>query len=348
MNNITAYILLFICAFLGAYGATFIVRKWAESKQLFDKPARRKVHTRKIPTLGGIAIWLGFNLAMWLAFFLLPELRAGFGFQFMGISIGLFVIFVTGIVDDLRDLNAKFKLVIQIVVAIMLIIYGFEIDLITNPLGDGSQALGILSVFITIIWIVGMINAINLLDGLDGLAAGVSAIAVFFLFIAAVQMNMLAVAVLSICLIGALAGFLPHNFFPAKIFMGNTGSMFLGLILSIIAIAGFQKRTAVFTLFVPFMAMAIPILDTFLSIFRRFMRRQPIFKADKEHIHHKLLKLEHSQSRVVISLYFLTGCFGLIALGFSRLQGGYALIALVIVAVVTIKWLKSWGFLDFK
>jgi len=153
--------------------------------------------------------------------------------------------------------------------------------------------------------------------------------------------------ILSICLFGALCGFLPHNFYPAKIFMGNTGSMFLGLMLSVIALVGFQKRTAVFTLFVPLMAVALPLIDTALSIVRRLFTGEPVFKADKEHIHHKIFKIEKSQRKAVLSLYFLTFCFGLISLSFSKLRGIYAIIALILVGLVTFQWLKNWGFLDF-
>ncbi|MFH1458946.1 MAG: MraY family glycosyltransferase [Candidatus Omnitrophota bacterium] len=249
--------------------------------------------------------------------------------------------------DDIFDLNAYLKLMIQIGIALILINFGFEISIISKPTGDGLP-LGILSGVITIIWIVGLINAINLLDGLDGLAAGVSGIALFFLFLAAVGMQNEPVAIMALCLLGAILGFLPYNFYPAKIFMGNTGSMFIGLVLAVIALAGFQKRTTVFTLFVPLMAVAVPIIDTFLSIFRRILKGKPIFKADREHIHHQLFKTEKSQTQAVLSLYFFTFCYGLIALSFSSFTGIYAIIALVIVALATYKWLKEWGFLDFK
>ncbi len=347
MNIISLYLVIFFSALISSYAATFLVKKMALKKRYFDKPSKRKIHTRKIPTLGGIAIWAGFNIGMALAFCLVPGLYYDFFIRFAGFSISAFIIVFMGIYDDLHNLNANIKLIIQILAAVILIAVGFEIKIITRPLG-GSLPLGALGFFVSVLWVVGMVNAINLLDGLDGLAAGVTGIAAFFLFIAAFQMNALPVAFLSICLVGTVLGFLPHNFYPAKIFMGNAGSMFLGLVLSVIALAGFQKRTAIFTLFVPLMAVAVPILDTFLSVVRRVLKRKPVFKADKEHIHHKLLVEEKSQLRVVLSLYFLTICFGLIALSFSRLQGVYGLLALIIVALVTFKWLKSWGFLEFK
>lgn len=341
------YFLIFIISFICSYLFTFLVCRISIVKRFVDRPAGRKVHKREIPTLGGIAIWVSFNLGMFTALTIVPSFKTDFMWPFLGISISAFMILITGIYDDLHELNAYFKLLIQVFAAIILISFGFEINVITKPLGGGLP-LGFLGFFITVLWIVGMINAINLLDGLDGLSAGVSAIALLFLFIAALQMQIQSVMLLSLCLCGALVGFLPHNFHPAKIFMGNTGSMFIGLVLSVIAIAGFQKRTTIFTMFVPLMAVAVPLIDTFLSILRRLLKKKPVFKADKDHIHHRLLSEEKSQPKAVLSLYFLTFSFGLIALSFSKLKGIYAILALIIVVLVTIKWLKDWGFLNFK
>ena len=193
-----------------------------------------------------------------------------------------------------------------------------------------------------------IINAINLLDGLDGLAAGISAIASFFIFLSAVDQHTYIVAFLAFALTGACVGFLPFNFYPARIFMGNPGSMFLGLMLSAISIRSFQKSSTVITLFIPVIALGVPIIDTLLAIVRRLSKKKHIFQADKEHIHHKLLFREESQRRVVLSLYFLSICFGLIALSFRGIKGIYAVIALGVVILVTYKWMKDSGFLDFR
>lgn len=347
MSMLRFYFIVFSVAAISSCILTLLVRKFALKLNLLDQPSKRKVHTKAVPTLGGIALYCGFNLAMGAAFFLDPVFVNDFSTAFVGISIASGLVIACGVYDDLYDLSAYKKLMIQILAVIVLIVFGFEINVLTKPLGGGLP-LGFLSVFITVIWILGMINAINLLDGLDGLAAGVSGIALMFLFLAALKISIFPVAVLCICLLGAIAGFLPFNFYPAKIFMGNTGSMFLGLIVAVIALAGFQKRTAIFTLFVPLMAIALPIIDTGLSIIRRLLKGNPVFKADREHIHHKLFNIEKSQARAVLSLYFITFCFGLIALSFSRLEGIYAIVALVIVVLVTLRWLKNWGFLKFK
>ncbi|MBU4305745.1 MAG: undecaprenyl/decaprenyl-phosphate alpha-N-acetylglucosaminyl 1-phosphate transferase [Candidatus Omnitrophica bacterium] len=347
MIHLKTYLIILIISALTSYISTFVVRKIALKKHYVDSPSKRKVHVRPVPTLGGIALFLGFYLGMAAAFIFVPGLRYDFFLPFCGFSLAVLIILMTGIYDDLHDMKAQIKLVIQLLAAIIVVSFGFEINIITKPLG-GSLPLGALSMAITVLWIVGMVNAINLLDGLDGLAAGVSGIAVFFLFIAALEMKIIPVAVLCLCLMGAIIGFLPHNFFPARIFMGNTGSMFIGLVLSVIALAGFQKRTALFTLFVPLMAMAVPIMDTCLSIIRRFLQKKPVFTADKEHIHHRILREEKTQVRVVLLLYFLTFCFGLIALSFARLNGVYAVLGLILVILTTFKWLRDWGFLEFK
>ena len=344
----SSYLFMIMVSFIVSVLVTPLIRFIALKYNFVDKPTSdRKVHRKAIPTLGGIALWLGFNAGMGVGFFLVPELTNVFIGQFIGLSAALLIICATGIYDDIYNLKAHIKLIIQIGVAVLLIRFGFEIELISKLFGDGSLPLGILSTVITAIWIVGMMNAINLLDGLDGLASGVCGIALFFLCIAAIQINALIVAILCLSLIGAIIGFLFFNFYPAKIFMGNVGSMFLGLMLAVITIKGAQKQTTIFTLFVPVMAMALPLLDTFLSIMRRIWKKQPIFKADRGHIHHRLLNTEGSQRKVVLSLYFMTACFGMIALSFSGLKGISAIVALIIVSIVTYRWLKSWGFLDF-
>ncbi len=349
MNRIALYSIIFGIAGFCSFISVFWVKSFTLRHNIVDKPSRRKVHIRAIPTLGGFAMWFGFNIANLTAFYLVPSMRNDFFMPLVGISAATFIILIMGIYDDVHDLNAYIKLVIQIAAALILISFGFEINIISDLSGAGKVSLGVLSMFITAAWIVGMINAINLLDGLDGLAAGVSGIAVFFLFISALQVSDIGpAALLCLSLLGAIAGFLPHNFYPAKIFMGNTGSMFLGIIISVISIAGFQKRTAIFTLLVPILIVAVPLIDTFVSILRRLVKRQPVFKADKEHIHHKLMLVEKSQVKTVLSLYFITFCFGLMALGFSKLKGIYALIGLIIIILVTFKWLKNWGILEFK
>lgn len=328
---------------------TPLVKKIAMAKGIYDKPGHRKVHETKMPTMGGVAMYLAFISAMFAAFFLAPNEMRGFlvSSKYIGLYLGAIIIVGLGVYDDIKGMNAKFKLVVQILVAAILIVCGFGIEEITSPIG-GTMHIGFFGLIFTIIWIVGLINAINFLDGLDGLASGIAAIIAFFLFLAALKQGNVVTAFLAAALVGSCIGFLPFNFSPAKIFMGNAGSMFLGLVLAIIALEGFNKSRTLIALIVPIIALGIPIIDVTLAVFRRLMKGLHIFHADKEHIHHQLLIDRKSQSKVVLSMYFLCCCFGLIALSFTGIKGIFVIVALALVVIVTFDWIRKSGFLDFK
>ena len=326
---------------------TPIIRKIALELGIVDKPGGRKVHRQNMPTLGGIAIAAGFFVGTVIIFHAIPGAMERFLVNFNGLCIGSAIVIILGIIDDIKPLKAKLKFVVQIIAASVLIATGFVVEEITIPF-FGKVPLGYLGIIFSMLWIVGITNAINLLDGLDGLAAGVTGIASFFMFLAAVDQHSYVIAFLSFALCGACAGFLPFNFYPAKIFMGNPGSMFLGFVLSAISIVSFQKSTTAITLFIPVIALGVPIIDTSLAIVRRLAKKKRIFQADKEHIHHKILFREESQRRAVLSLYFLSTCFGMIALSFRGIKGLYAIIALLVVVLVTFKWMRDSGFLEFR
>jgi UDP-GlcNAc:undecaprenyl-phosphate GlcNAc-1-phosphate transferase len=321
---------------------------FAKKRGITDKPTARKVHREAMPTTGGIVIWIAFLIGVLFAFHFAPLFMEPFTHRFAGLVLGGFIIILLGLYDDIKGINPKGKLIGQILAAIALMGYGFIIEELTNPFGVGKLALGVFSVPVTLVWIIGITNAINLSDGLDGLAAGISGIVSTFICIAALREGNFVVTFLALALTGAAFGFLFYNFPPAKIFMGDTGSMFLGFVLSAIAIEGYQKSTAVVTLLVPIIVLAIPIMDTALSIIRRVARKSKVFTADKEHIHHKIFLERRSQRKTVLSLYFLTTCFGLIALSFQGLRGIYGILALVLVGIVTYRWLKISGFLEFR
>ncbi|MFH1856648.1 MAG: MraY family glycosyltransferase [Candidatus Omnitrophota bacterium] len=342
------YLKIFFISGLIAFLATPLYMLFAKKRRIVDKPSARKVHKKPMPTTGGIVIWMAFMVGVFFAFKFNPYFMAPFSERFAGIIFGSFVIILLGLYDDIKGIYPRGKLYGQIFAAIALMNYGFVIETLTNPFGPGQLSLGILSVPFTLIWILGFTNAVNLSDGLDGLAAGVSGIAAIFIFIAACWHNNYVVAFLTLALAGSVFGFLPYNFSPAKIFMGDTGSMFLGFILSAIAIEAYQKSTAVVTLLVPIITLAVPIIDTALAIVRRVARKAKIFSADREHIHHKLLIERASHKKVVLSIYFLTICFGLIALSMQDLRGIYGALALIIVGIATYRWLKAAGFLKFR
>jgi len=341
------FLITFSVSTVTALFLTPLVRKAALALGVVDKPGGRKVHRQNMPTLGGVAISAAFFAGAAVVFYLLPGAMEKFSLKFSGLCVGSAMIILLGIADDVRPLKAKFKLIAQIITASVLIGCGYSVEEVTIPF-LGKFSLGIFGTIFSIIWIVGMTNAINLLDGLDGLAAGISAISSFFIFLAAIEQHEYIMALLVLAVVGACAGFLPFNFYPAKIFMGNSGSMFLGFVLSAVSIVSFQKSSTIVTLFIPVIALGVPIIDTILAIVRRLAKKRHIFQADKEHIHHKLLFREESQRRVVLSLYFLSACFGMIALSFGGIKGGYAIAALAVVIFVTYKWMKSSGFLDFK
>lgn len=346
------YIYTLLIAAGGSFLLTPIVRKISLAKGFLDRPGGRKIHRGDMPTLGGIAICVSFLAAMLIAFRFVPQDMREFSHGFMGLCIGGLIIIGLGIYDDIKGVRARLKLLVQVLVAIVLIMYGIGVGEITSPFGGkislGTFGLGIFGILFTIFWIVGSINAINLLDGMDGLAAGITGIVAFFLFLAAVSQGNIVVAFLALALAGSAFGFLPFNFYPAKIFMGDAGSMFMGLILSVIAIEGYMKSRTVIALIVPIVAMSVPIIDTSLAIVRRIARKRHIFHADREHVHHRLLMGGRSQRQVVLSLYFLSACFGLIAFSLIGFKGAFVTVALVLVGFAIFNWIKVAGFLEFR
>lgn len=300
------------------------------------------MHKRVIPNLGGLAIFLSFIIVTTVVLVLIQGIVSS---KIWGVILGGSVIVAIGIYDDLKDMPAFMKLTGQITVAAIAYSVGFRIE---EFFGFEATTfwLKVLSFMITAGWIVGIINAINLIDGLDGLACGVCAIISLFLFIASLSSGNFVLLVFAAALTGSCLGFLPYNFHPASIFMGDTGSMFLGFVLSIIALESYRKGTTFIAILAPIIAMAVPLIDTLLSILRRLVKKKPLFKADKNHIHHRLLIKDKSHVRVVLTLYSVTFFFGLIALGLKDIKGTYMIIALAMVSLVTFRWIKNSGFLD--
>ena len=273
------------------------IKKVAIHVNALDIPNGRKVHTEPMPRLGGLGIYMGFLLGYILFGTMSIRMNA--------ILIGSFIIIVTGIVDDINPIPAKVKFLFQTIAASVVAFYG-QI-LLSNLSAFGFYIdFGVLSYPITIIFIVSIINCINLIDGLDGLAAGLSSI--YFMTIGIVIVHWLKVfdlnAIITFIMLGSTLGFLCHNFHPAKIFMGDSGSMFLGYIIAVIALLGFKNVTLT-TLLAPICLLAIPILDTSFAIIRRFINKKPIDEPDKEHLHHQLLNLKLSHRNTVLVIYFI-------------------------------------------
>ena len=252
----------------------------------------------------------------------------------------------TGIWDDRFGMNALPKLTLQLIAASIAIASGFEISRLSiRGRGRWSELPRWVVWPASLLWIVGVTNALNLLDGLDGLAAGVGAIIGATLTVIAWQAGQPFGVFLGLALVGALLGFLPHNFAPARIFLGDTGSLFIGYTLALLALEGY-RRVSLITFLAPLLALAVPILDTALSILRRMRSHAPIFSADRLHMHHRLLDAEGSPRAAVLQFYFVTAAFCLIALSFTKLHGASAIVFLVAVAILTLRLLRNLGALD--
>lgn len=291
-----------------------------------DKPDARKVHTSLMPRMGGLAIYISFTVVVLLS----QEITQ----QMVGLLAGGTILVIVGIVDDIKDLPAKVKLVFQIIAACIVVAFGVRVEFLTNIIFGNMLHLNVLSIPVTIIWIVGITNAVNLIDGLDGLAAGTSIIAAITMAIVGFASHQYFMASLAMVLAGATAGFLRYNFHPASIFMGDTGSMFLGYNLSVMAIMGVAKSFTFLSLVTPLLVLAIPIFDTAFAIIRRKMNHKPIFKPDKEHLHHRLLSYGFNHRDTVLIIYtvsaILAAC-GLIMTYLNSTQGVFFLAIIMIV-----------------
>ncbi len=319
------YMLAFSIALAVAYFITPRVKDLAIKLGALDAPDDRKVHTRPIPRMGGLAIYAGFVLAVLASMHVSREI--------MGLLVGGTVILIVGIIDDLKPLPARVKLLGQIVAAAVLVMFDIRIEWLTNPFGE-MLYVDYLAIPLTIIWVVSLTNTVNLIDGLDGLAAGVSTIAAVTILLVALQLNFVTVAILTAALAGSAFGFLQHNFNPAKIFMGDTGSMFLGYMLAAISILGAVKSAATIALIVPIVALGLPILDTAFAIIRRYMSGRPIFKPDKGHLHHRLLEMGLTQKQAVLLMYVISGCLGLSAIALTEVNKSFGILIILVLLSV--------------
>ncbi|MGG1314810.1 MraY family glycosyltransferase [Cohnella laeviribosi] len=296
---------------------TPLVRKLAFKVGAMDVPDQRKVHTRIMPRLGGVAIYAAFTASILLFLPVLPDnfLNAYDRNLIWALLAGGTLIVLLGALDDRFTLSAKLKLLVQIAAACV-VVFGFDIkiNLVNVPFGSAMQPVGEwLSIPLTILWIVGVTNAINLIDGLDGLAAGVSAIAIGTILVMSALMGQEAVILLSVVLLGAVIGFLKYNFHPAKIFMGDSGSLFLGFTLAMLSMLGFKQITVV-SFVTPLLIIGVPLSDTFFAIVRRWIQKKPIFAPDKGHLHHCLQQLGFSHRKTVLIIYGIAAFFGVCAI----------------------------------
>lgn len=329
------YVLLALAvAFLISFSATPMVISLAHKVNAIDVPKEaRRVHKKPTPLMGGLAIFYGFVVSV-ICF-------ATIDTEVMGILIGCVIVVTTGIIDDITDMKAIVKLFCQILAAVVVVASGVRIEHFGNPfsawIGDPYIVLdNWMSCAVTIIWIVGICNAVNLIDGLDGLAVGVSSIASIALLTLTLISENLNVAIITAAVAGAGFGFLPYNFNPAKIFMGDTGALFLGFILACISVQGMLKMSAVITFAAPILILGLPIFDTIFAILRRVLTGHSPMQPDRGHLHHRLLDMGFSQRRVVAILYTLTAvlCMTAVVIAIKGYTRGLILICSVLVIIL--------------
>ena len=291
--------------------ATPLVKSLANRVGAIDVPKdNRRMHTVPIPRMGGLAIFVGFLLSVLI-------FSKNMGRELQSILLGAIVLVILGVFDDKYALGAKLKLFFQLVAACVVVFYGgLRIDRLTNPFGDSLYSywdFGVFSYPITIIWIVAITNAVNFIDGLDGLACGVSCISSLNLLVIALLVSDAQVSIIMAALTGACLGFVPYNFNPAKIFMGDTGSTFLGFMLATVSIQGLFKAYAAISFIVPFLLLGLPIFDICFAVIRRVAHGKSPMEADRGHFHHRLIDMGFSQKQSVAIAYVLTGILGLAA-----------------------------------
>jgi UDP-GlcNAc:undecaprenyl-phosphate GlcNAc-1-phosphate transferase len=338
-----AFILSMLCGTI----LTPIVRRLAHHFGLLDHAlSPRKIHGRPVPRLGGIAIVIAFYAPLVGLLFFHSDVGGMFvadRSRAIGLFVGGLAIALLGLYDDLKGAGAVRKFVVQFLIAGFLYRLGFRIEALANPFGD-PIALGWISLPFTLLWMVGVVNALNLIDGLDGLAGGVAFVAVTITFLVSLQRGHPLMMLFSAALAGSIVGFLFYNFNPASIFMGDTGSMFLGFVLAATAVETNQKASTAVAVIIPTVALGLPIMDTLLAIGRRAWRGRPLFQADKEHIHHRLLARGLSHRQAVLVLYGFCVLLGLAALLLTYGNSGQAALLLVVLAVVAVILLRTLGY----
>ncbi|MEJ8767025.1 MraY family glycosyltransferase [Oceanobacillus sp. HCA-5259] len=322
MFNFVDLAIAFTIALVSSFVLTYPIKRFSIWVGAVDFPNNRKIHKKVTPRLGGLAIFLGALLG---GLYLFPRHE-----HMPEIFFGALVIVITGALDDRFDIKPIAKLTGQLVAASFLVSSGLIIERITIPF-IGMIDLGFFSVLITVLWVVGVTNAINLIDGLDGLATGVTTIALVSIFIMAIIDGQLIAASLSIVIIGSNLGFLYHNFYPAKIYMGDTGSNFLGYMVAAISMLGLFKNIAFFSFVVPIIVLAIPIFDTLVAIVRRAYNKKSIMTADNKHIHYQMIRAGYSHRQTVLIMYVFGAVFGGLAILFSTVSTKFSLVVSIFV-----------------
>ena len=327
-----------LAGFLVAFLATPFVNKLAIKCGAIDRPSERKVHRRAMPRMGGLAIFISFAAIVILTQEITPILK--------GMLLGGLLIVLLGIADDVKGVSPGLKLAGQIAASLVAVYFGLTVRSLTNPFGASDMiALGILAIPITVLWLISVTNAVNLIDGLDGLAGGITIIALLTIAAsvwievsktgsaAAGQTEAVALALI---LAAAVLGFLPFNFHPARIFLGDTGSMFLGFNLAALSVMGLAKGPTFISVIIPVVILGIPLLDTTFAVVRRFLGNRPIMQPDKEHLHHRLMEIGLNHRQTVLCIYAISLVLGFSAIIMTLMSPKHAVILLVALSTTII------------
>ncbi len=339
-------VLLAGTAFVVTFALTPLVMAAARRLGVVDRPGPRRIHTAAIPTAGGLAMAVAVLAAAWGARLVSEAARTTLDVQpLIGITLAALIVLLLGVVDDIKALNPWWKIAGEVLAACVLYAYGLGIPLLTNPFGEAIET-GIFDLPLTIIWVLVVVNAINLIDGIDGLATGAVFIAAVTLWFVGRTNGDFYVMFVASTMIGATFGFLRYNFPPARVFMGDTGSGFLGLLLAAVALLENRKGTAAITLLFPLVALAVPISDSVIAFVRRALGGQSVFHADSEHIHHRLLRIGLSHRHVVYVMWFLCAYCGVMAMVLATLPPGYAMLLAVFLAAGVFFAFRGLAFID--
>jgi len=311
-------ILGFLAGLISVLVLTPFAIRFSQKKSLFDVPNKdRQMHSTPIPRIGGVAIIFSFYIGLLACYLTEVYFGTEIPLKYPGphILISIFAIGVLGLIDDLKNLNFRKKLVVQILIILVLLYFGVRLTEVEIPFSQTTWRIPEwISWIVSFVWLLGLVNAINFLDGMDGLASGVLVVIFATLSATFLILGQNAQLPLVIVVTGVLVGFLRYNFNPAKIFMGDSGSLFLGLLLATYSISNAQKATSILSICIPLIAMGLPLLDTSLAVIRRIAARQSIFSADRGHIHHRITDLKGlNHKNTVIVLYCISATFGAIA-----------------------------------
>ena len=345
-----SYLAAFVIATLVSGVLTPLVRRWALRVGAVATGGGRHVHERKIPRLGGVAICLGLMLPIAGLFFVesaVADLFQAHPRRVLGLCLGGAAMCALGLFDDTRGIRALYKLYFQLAIAAFAFFCGFRIEAVNLPI-VGELSMGIFALPVTMLWVVGIINAVNLIDGLDGLAAGVVFFAGVTNFVVAYIAGQPIPALIMAAVLGSVLGFLFYNFNPARIFMGDSGSYFLGYVLAVTALVGSSgKASTAVSLLVPVVALGVPIFDTLFSMVRRFLERRPIFSPDRGHVHHRLLDLGITHRRAVLILYGVSVVFTVAAIGIYFGRSWQVGVALLVASVVVVGLARFVGYFSY-